>query len=286
MITLNRAILLEKLKHGDPNKEIKLILKQRAVELANYLVDSELVEEYYALSEFTLDFVFFSHLLGNKFIDCKFSEQLVKDLNFTRIDAPDSVGEYCYNTLYHKIFTPIIHGYHNYDSNSVYYFSLRNKLLNLDVLEYDLDNWADEYTIIKFTLNKSNEYINVVFSANDSTINLFKNKYKDYIHYTNRPHRQDYYEEVLRALGNRDINTYKSDSFMEPWLSTGSLDYEREVLRTKNWIDYFNSCHSNLMKNVEPFIDKISITEEEFFDSFFWATIPESYTHKYKGSLK
>jgi len=278
MITLNRAVIQEKLKQGDPDSDLKMLLKQRAVELATYLVDSDLVEEYYNLSELTLDFMFYSHLLGGTFINCKFSEQLVKDLNFTRIKAPASVGEYCYNTLFNKVFTPIVNGHLNYNSHSVYYFSLKNKLLNLDVLEYDLDTWADEYTIIKFTLNKTGEYLNIVLYANDGTIELFKDKYKDHIHYTSRPHKQDYYEEVLRALGNKDINTYKPDSFREPWLSDVPLDYEREVLRSKNWLDYFNICHTNIMKNIEPIKEQLTVSEEEFFNSLFWATIPESYT--------
>jgi hypothetical protein len=83
---------------------------------------------------------------------------------------------------------------------------------------------------------------------------------------------------VLRALGNKDRNTYKPDSFREPWLSNTPLDYEREVVRSKNWVDYVNSCHHNTMKKVEPFIEQLDVSEEDFFNSLFWATIPESYT--------
>lgn len=285
MITLNRAIIQEKLKQGDPDYDLKQLLKKRAIDLATYLVDSDLVEEYHQLSELTLDYMFYSHIVGGTFVDCKLSSQVVKDCNFTRLETPSSVGAYCYDTLFNKVFTPIVNGHLNYNSQSVYYFSLRSKLLNLKLLEYDLDNWADEYTIIKFTINNNTDYINVVLSANDGTIEVFKDKYKDYIRYTSRPHRQDYYEEVLRALGNKDVNTYKPNSFREPWLSDTPLDYEREVLRSKNWIDCFNNSIKATRKNMEPIWEKLGISEEQLFDSFFWSTIPESYVQTY-GKLK
>jgi hypothetical protein len=32
------------------------------------------------------------------------------------------------------------------------------------------------------------------------------------------------------------------------------------------------------MKKIEPIIEQLDVSEEEFFNSRFWGTIPESYT--------
>lgn len=276
MKTLTRKQLSSIISAGDPNKDVKAILKARAIALGKYLVEHNAVDQYFELNKFDVEYEFYTHISGSVGRKYELNENINRDLNFTRLDH--DVATYCYTHLFDKVFHPIVNGYENSDKYEVYSFTLREKTVKLDSLQYNLEGWTYEYSLVRFTLNDTSNYLNVVMVSNKGNADLFKEVYKDSIQFVSKPHHQNYHSELLRVLGQKDVNTYRENSFTEPWLSNQKLDYKREFLYTKDWVRDFNTSYRTTLERMHFLIKDLPSTyDEDMFISHLWTMIPEYY---------
>jgi hypothetical protein len=283
MKILTRDKIKQLLAEGDPTKELKLQLRDRAIALAAFLLEQNAVTEYFEINKFDVEYEFFTHIIGLTGRSYPLNKMIKQELNFSDIENTDLIASYCYGPLFDQVFMPAINKHSVSDVFEVHSFTLREKGLDVNTLQYNLDSWAPEYSLVRFILNDTSRYINVVMIANQGNVRLFKDVYNDNIHYSSKPSHQDYQRELLRVLGSQDINTYRQESFREPWLSKQKLDYKREIVATKDWIKDFNARYKSTLSSMQHIFKNLPDNySDELFIASFWSQLP-SYYKLYMG---